>query len=79
MIRTVSAVITFGQFMKMPWGSFGLELMAAGQGSTGLGLHIIYNLVTQKLGGTIECRSTLGVGTTFVIQIPVGKDAKNSC
>ena len=28
-----------------------------GQGGSGLGLHIVYNLVVQKLGGTIQCRS----------------------
>jgi signal transduction histidine kinase/purine-cytosine permease-like protein len=39
-----------------------------GQGGSGLGLHIVYNLVTQKLGGTIQCQSQPGMGTTFVIQ-----------
>jgi signal transduction histidine kinase len=41
-----------------------------GQGGSGLGLHIIYNLVTQKLGGTISCESKVGQGTRFVIKIP---------
>ncbi len=40
------------------------------KGGTGLGLHIIYNLVTQKLKGTIDCNSTQGLGTTFTISIP---------
>ncbi len=40
------------------------------KGGTGLGLHIVYNLVTQKLKGTINCESTEGVGTTFMISIP---------
>jgi signal transduction histidine kinase len=40
------------------------------QGGTGLGLHIIYNLVTQKLGGRIVLDSSLGRGTTFRIIIP---------
>jgi signal transduction histidine kinase len=40
------------------------------KGGTGLGLHIVYNLVTQKLKGTINCESTEGVGTTFIISIP---------
>ena len=38
---------------------------------TGLGMHIVYNLVTQKLGGKIECTSEVGVGTRFKIEIPV--------
>jgi len=37
---------------------------------TGLGLHIVYNLVTQKLKGTISCESDYGKGTTFNITIP---------
>ncbi|MGB3517219.1 MAG: ATP-binding protein [Elainellaceae cyanobacterium] len=41
-----------------------------GQGGSGLGLHIVYNLVTQKLGGTIQCESQLAVGTTFRIELP---------
>ncbi|WP_164821243.1 sensor histidine kinase [Paenibacillus koleovorans] len=40
-------------------------------GGTGLGMHIVYNLVTQSLGGTIQCESTLEVGTTFRITIPM--------
>jgi signal transduction histidine kinase/purine-cytosine permease-like protein len=40
-----------------------------GQGGSGLGLHIVYNLVTQKLGGTIQCQSQLGQGTKFAIEL----------
>jgi signal transduction histidine kinase/purine-cytosine permease-like protein len=40
-----------------------------GQGGSGLGLHIVYNLVTRKLKGTIQCESQLGTGTTFVITL----------
>jgi len=39
-------------------------------GGTGLGLHIVYNLVTQKLGGSISCQSRLGFGTTFTLRLP---------
>jgi signal transduction histidine kinase len=42
-----------------------------GQGGSGLGLHIIYNLVTQKLGGTIRCESEIGKGTKFIIELPM--------
>ncbi len=38
-------------------------------GGSGLGLNIVYNLVTSKLGGTITCDSALNVGTTFTIEI----------
>ncbi|OUR94040.1 hypothetical protein A9Q81_14990 [Gammaproteobacteria bacterium 42_54_T18] len=41
-----------------------------GRGGTGLGLHIVYNLVTQKLKGNIRCESTVGKGTVFYIYIP---------
>jgi len=37
---------------------------------TGLGLHIVYNLVTQKLNGSIECQSKINKGTIFKIMIP---------
>lgn len=39
-------------------------------GGTGLGLHIVYNLVTHRLKGTIRCDSVEGLGTTFTIDIP---------
>ena len=40
------------------------------RGGSGLGLHIIFNLITQRLHGTIDCSSREGVGTTFTITIP---------
>jgi DNA-binding LacI/PurR family transcriptional regulator/signal transduction histidine kinase len=42
-----------------------------GAGGTGLGLNIIYNLVTQKYGGSITCESEVGKGTTFLIKFPL--------
>jgi signal transduction histidine kinase len=39
-------------------------------GGSGLGLYIVYNLVTQVLGGTIDIDSKQGEGTTFIIKIP---------
>ena len=40
------------------------------QGGTGLGLHIVYNLVTQTLQGAIEVHSQPGQGTEFAIALP---------
>ncbi|GGE15089.1 hypothetical protein GCM10011390_37740 [Aureimonas endophytica] len=40
------------------------------QGSTGLGLHIVFSLVTATLGGTIDVESALGRGTRFAILLP---------
>lgn len=42
-----------------------------GQGCTGLGLHIVYNLVTEKLGGRIRVDSTPGQGTQFSVELPL--------
>jgi len=38
---------------------------------TGLGLNIIYNLVKQKLHGTITCESEPGKGVVFSIEVPL--------
>ena len=40
-----------------------------GAGGSGLGLHIVYNLVTQTLGGTIAVDTLEGRGTAFVITL----------
>ncbi|WP_156158004.1 sensor histidine kinase [Gordoniibacillus kamchatkensis] len=48
-----------------------------GGGGTGLGMHIVYNLVTQSLGGTIRCESEVGAGTAFIIQIPIREGAQH--
>ena len=43
---------------------------ARDKGGTGLGLHITYNLVTQKLQGSIDCESKMGKGTLFIVELP---------
>ncbi|MFN3965986.1 MAG: sensor histidine kinase, partial [Silanimonas lenta] len=42
-----------------------------GRGGTGLGLHIVYNLVTQLLGGRIRVDSRPGAGTRFELRLPL--------
>jgi PAS domain S-box-containing protein len=41
-----------------------------GQG-TGLGLSISYEVVTEKHQGQLTCETALGVGTTFILQLPL--------
>jgi PAS domain S-box-containing protein len=41
-----------------------------GHGGSGLGLYIVYNLVTSVLGGTIEGRSPAGQGACFTLVLP---------
>jgi signal transduction histidine kinase len=40
------------------------------EGGSGLGLHLAYNIVTRKLGGSMEARSVEGEGTTLVVRMP---------
>ncbi len=40
------------------------------EGGSGLGLHIVHNLITQQFGGRIRLDSKPGQGTTFRIIIP---------
>lgn len=42
---------------------------ARNQGGTGLGLNIIYNIVVQKMKGTIRCESELGEYTKFIVEL----------
>ncbi|MGJ8694038.1 MAG: sensor histidine kinase [Thalassotalea sp.] len=42
-----------------------------GDGKSGLGLSIIYNIVTQRLGGQVSCQSQEGKGTVFTLKLPV--------
>ncbi len=41
-----------------------------GQG-TGLGLSISYEVITEKHQGHLTCETELGVGTTFILQLPI--------
>ena len=42
-----------------------------GSGGSGLGAHIMYNLVVQKLQGSIQCKSVLGEGVEYSISFPM--------
>ncbi|EWH10020.1 histidine kinase [Catenovulum agarivorans DS-2] len=42
-----------------------------GEGGSGLGMHLVYNLVTQALNGSIHIESEKDKGVLFKIEIPV--------
>ena len=49
-----------------------------GDGGMGLGLHIVFSLITRNLGGSIDCQSQVGQGTTFRIELPMeGQEGEN--
>lgn len=41
------------------------------QGGTGLGLYLVYNIVSRQFGGSIRCESEAGSGSRFFIRIPL--------
>jgi signal transduction histidine kinase len=43
-----------------------------GEGGSGLGTHLIYNLVTGSLKGKITVKSQVGKGLAYLIKFPVG-------
>ena len=43
-------------------------------GATGLGLHIVHNLVTGSLAGTLDIATAPGQGTTVTLRLPLRAD-----
>lgn len=48
-----------------------------GQGGSGLGLNIVYNLVTGLLGGEIRVESELNKGSCFIVTLPLTAPSTN--
>ena len=48
-----------------------------GQGGSGLGLHIVFNLVTTVLGGSISVQTAPGAGAKFLIRVPLKNISTN--
>ncbi|NKC19775.1 MULTISPECIES: sensor histidine kinase [Pseudoalteromonas] len=42
-----------------------------GEGGSGLGMHLVYNLVTQALGGSITLDEEFSQGAKFIITLPL--------
>ncbi len=48
-------------------------------GRSGLGMHIVYNIITHKLCGSISCEDTSSHGASFLIKVPMSNaDATSS-
>jgi len=44
------------------------------QNGMGLGMHLVYNLITQRMGGTIICDEPIEKGAHFHIEVPVKQE-----
>ena len=48
-----------------------------GEGNSGLGLSVVHSIV-RDLGGTIQCESAEGRGTSFVMRFPLNGSVKKA-
>lgn len=48
------------------------------EGNSGLGMHIVYDLITEKLGGSIRAVSRSGQGVHFYLEIPLDAPKEHS-
>lgn len=48
------------------------------KGGSGLGMHIVYNLITQLFKGSIECESPEQGGVQFTIELPLSPEKTES-
>lgn len=76
-----------GQILRLKYSDNGIGMSAEvtrrifepffttkrGSGGSGLGMHVVYNLVTQLLGGSIRCESEEQKGTHIEIYLPLSK------
>lgn len=46
-------------------------------GGSGLGMHLVFNMVSQQLDGTIVCTSQINKGTQFIIRLPNTKSVNS--
>lgn len=44
---------------------------------TGLGLNIAYDIVVNKHGGELNVNSTVGVGTEFIVKLPIERELES--
>jgi len=47
-----------------------------GIGSMGLGMHVVFNIVTMQLNGNISCNSEQGKGSSFIISLPMTRSSE---
>jgi signal transduction histidine kinase len=47
------------------------------QGGMGLGMHLVYNLLTQRMGGSISVGPNIYAGACFLIEVPTQAEPEN--